>query len=264
MEATLDVKMPGDHTDRAALARNELRRHARWAAAGGRPRRARRRQTTAPVRDPRGYTAWLVAPVLPRGSGATPRQASSRWATRAKVLAPGDRRPRDALDRRQRAAAPRRDAALPGGAERRAQASFCRGWWGEGPGVDLGRGTKAPDEPRSRRRFYRSSRTTRGQRKIRTRYAKPGSGLPRPPKISSAPRGRTEQNSTERQRAEQTLQRERLAGLRHSVLAVLAALGFTDERRAPRSRRGGRRPRRPRRLARRGGHRGARLKTPSR
>jgi len=67
VEATLDVKMPGDHTDRAALARNELRRHARWTHLLEDDReQARKSGTAAPVRDPREHTAWLVAPVLPR------------------------------------------------------------------------------------------------------------------------------------------------------------------------------------------------------
>src|SRR5262249_19095448 len=32
VEATVDFKMPGDHNGRAALARADLRRHARWVA----------------------------------------------------------------------------------------------------------------------------------------------------------------------------------------------------------------------------------------
>jgi len=67
VDATLDVKMPGDHTDRTALARNELRRLARWARLLESLRdHARETRTPLALRDPRDYAAWLVAPTLPR------------------------------------------------------------------------------------------------------------------------------------------------------------------------------------------------------
>ncbi len=47
-EATLDVKMPGDHCDRPALARNELRRLARWTRLLE-ELRDRARETGAPL-----------------------------------------------------------------------------------------------------------------------------------------------------------------------------------------------------------------------
>ncbi|MFO0609060.1 MAG: hypothetical protein U0324_38190 [Polyangiales bacterium] len=66
-EATLDVKMPGDHCDRPALVRNELRRLARWVRLLE-DLRDQARETGGPleVRDPREDAAWLVAPALAR------------------------------------------------------------------------------------------------------------------------------------------------------------------------------------------------------
>ncbi len=59
VEATLDVKMPGDHLDRACLARCELRRQARWVQhLEGDP---------APKDpDPSEYATWVVAPHVPK------------------------------------------------------------------------------------------------------------------------------------------------------------------------------------------------------
>ena len=83
VEATLDVKMPGDHTDRAALARNELRRHARWTELlEGDRERARKSGVAAPTRDPRRYTAWLVAP-----SAMAPATLAAASARRARSAA---------------------------------------------------------------------------------------------------------------------------------------------------------------------------------
>ncbi len=57
-QATVDVKMPGDHIDRAALARCELRRHARWVQL--------LEATPAPEHpDPRDVGDWIVSPNLP-------------------------------------------------------------------------------------------------------------------------------------------------------------------------------------------------------
>src|SRR5581483_11553011 len=58
-EATMDVKMPGDHIDRPALARGELRRHARWV---------RHLEAVPPPAepDPRDFATWVVAPHVPR------------------------------------------------------------------------------------------------------------------------------------------------------------------------------------------------------
>ncbi len=59
VEATLDAKMPGDHLDRAALARCELRRLARWVRhLEGDP---------APKEpDPRDFATWIAAPHVPQ------------------------------------------------------------------------------------------------------------------------------------------------------------------------------------------------------
>jgi hypothetical protein len=64
-EALTDVKMPGDHVGRAALARAELRRWARWVAlleeAQGSPS-----PDAAALLDPRDFATWVVAPHWPR------------------------------------------------------------------------------------------------------------------------------------------------------------------------------------------------------
>jgi hypothetical protein len=70
-EATLDIKMPGDHTDRAALARCELRRHARWVQRLEALRAADRNPPTGALAtreppDPRDYVTWVVAPHAPQ------------------------------------------------------------------------------------------------------------------------------------------------------------------------------------------------------
>lgn len=58
-EATLDMKMPGDHTGRSSFARCELRRHARWVQhLESKP------APTSP--DPRDFAMWVAAPHLPQ------------------------------------------------------------------------------------------------------------------------------------------------------------------------------------------------------
>src|SRR5262249_6054327 len=65
LEAITDFKMPGDHVDRPAHARADLRRAARWVtlleeAHGSRSPDA------ADLLDPRDYSTWVVAPHWPR------------------------------------------------------------------------------------------------------------------------------------------------------------------------------------------------------
>ena len=86
VEATLDVKMPGDHSDRPALARNELRRLARWTRLLEELREhARKTGTALEVRDPREDAAWLVAPSLARWV----REDASRGFFTLEAVAPG-------------------------------------------------------------------------------------------------------------------------------------------------------------------------------
>ena len=85
-EATLDVKMPGDHSDRPALARNELRRHARWTRLLEELRdRARATRCSLELRDPRDHAAWLVAPTLARWV----REDAARGHFALEAVAPG-------------------------------------------------------------------------------------------------------------------------------------------------------------------------------
>ena len=58
-EAVIDIKMPGDHIDRAALARCELRRFARWA-------RYLEQENPPPAPDPVEFGAWVVTSHVPR------------------------------------------------------------------------------------------------------------------------------------------------------------------------------------------------------
>lgn len=86
VEATLDVKMPGDHSDRPALARNELRRLARWTRLLEELRdHARKTETRVEVRDPRDYAAWFVAPTLARWV----REDAARGYFTLEAVAPG-------------------------------------------------------------------------------------------------------------------------------------------------------------------------------
>lgn len=232
VEATLDVKMPGDHTDRAALARNELRRHARWAKLLEDDRdEARRRQTTAPVRDPRGYTAWLVAPVLPRW---VRRDAAAGFFSLGDAGEGCWRLGIGAHETLWIAAneLPLRVEMLPFLVARsgRAQAEFLSWVVGvKGPAWTWDVVQKLPMSPEAADEFYYVPDDPEEQRKIRTRYAKRWvEAYPEAAEdLVGAARAKAEQElQQERQRAEQTLQRERLAGLRHSVLAVLAARGL--------------------------------------
>jgi hypothetical protein len=86
VDATLDVKMPGDHSDRPALARNELRRLARWTRLLEELRdHARKTETRVEVRDPRDYAAWFVAPTLARWV----REDAARGYFTLEAVAPG-------------------------------------------------------------------------------------------------------------------------------------------------------------------------------
>jgi hypothetical protein len=62
-DATVEIKMPGDHTDRVALARAELRRQARYVRTLEAPTDP---AAALPSFDPRDYACWMVAPHLPR------------------------------------------------------------------------------------------------------------------------------------------------------------------------------------------------------
>src|SRR5215468_10044390 len=55
-EAFADFKMPGDHVDRPALARADLRRGARWVSL------LEEAQSGAALLDPRDHATWVVAP----------------------------------------------------------------------------------------------------------------------------------------------------------------------------------------------------------
>jgi hypothetical protein len=67
VDATLDIKMPGDHSDRATHARAELRRHARWVQRLEALReQAREARSPMEAVDPRDHAAWFVAPTLAR------------------------------------------------------------------------------------------------------------------------------------------------------------------------------------------------------
>ena len=63
VDATVEMKMRGDHTDRAALARGELRRHARWVWHLEALRESESPAVTPDVRD---HAMWFVAPHLPQ------------------------------------------------------------------------------------------------------------------------------------------------------------------------------------------------------
>ena len=64
-EALADFKMPGDHVGRAALARADLRRSARWVALLEEAQASRTPDAAAQL-DPRDYATWVVAPHWPR------------------------------------------------------------------------------------------------------------------------------------------------------------------------------------------------------
>ena len=67
VDATVEMKMRGDHTDRAALARGELRRQARWVRRLEELRtKATSRDDEEPAPDTRDHATWFVAPHLPR------------------------------------------------------------------------------------------------------------------------------------------------------------------------------------------------------
>jgi len=86
VDATLDVKMPGDHSDRPALARNELRRLARWTRLLEELRdHARKTGDPLELRDPRDYAAWFVAPTLARWV----REDAARGHFALEAVAPG-------------------------------------------------------------------------------------------------------------------------------------------------------------------------------
>ncbi len=77
-EVTADVKMPGDHTDRAAFERCRLRREARWVA--------HLEQDPAPEDpDPQEFSAWIIAPNFP----AWLRRDEARGVIEIEVLGPG-------------------------------------------------------------------------------------------------------------------------------------------------------------------------------
>src|SRR5262249_26245132 len=59
-EALVDVKMPGDHTDRPALARAVFRRWARWVSV----LEEAKADATA-LLNPRDFCTWVVAPHVP-------------------------------------------------------------------------------------------------------------------------------------------------------------------------------------------------------
>lgn len=77
-EVTADVKMPGDHSGRPALARCQFRRDARWVAY--------LEQDPPPeAPDPRDFGAWLVAPNFPGWL----RRDEARGVLPIEVLGPG-------------------------------------------------------------------------------------------------------------------------------------------------------------------------------
>ncbi len=237
VEATLDVKMPGDHTDRAALARNELRRHARWTHLLEEDReRARKGGTAAPVRDPRGYTAWLVAPVLPRwvrsdaalGFFSLEAAGEGCWwlgmgAHETLWIAANE--------------LPLSVEMLPFLVARsgRAQAEFLAWSLGvKGPAWTWDVVQQLPMSPEAADEFYHFPADPEEQREIRTRYAKRWvEAYPEAAEdLIAAVRLKAEQElQQERQRTEQELQaklrQDHIAVLRHSVLAVLSARKLT-------------------------------------
>ena len=64
-EALIDFKMPGDHVGRAALARADLRRGARWVALLEEAQGSTTPDAAAQL-DPRDFATWVVAPHWPR------------------------------------------------------------------------------------------------------------------------------------------------------------------------------------------------------
>ena len=64
LDATTEIKMPGDHTDRAALARAELRRQARFTRQLEQARDAPEKSPA--THDARDYACWIVSAALPR------------------------------------------------------------------------------------------------------------------------------------------------------------------------------------------------------
>ena len=242
VEATLDVKMPGDHTDRAALARNELRRQARWTQQLEDDReRARKGGVTAPVRDPREHTAWLVAPVLPRW---VRRDATAGFFALEAVGEGCWRLGMGAHETLWIAAneLPLRVEMLPFLVARsgRAQAEFLAWAVGvKGPAWTWDVVQQLPMSPEAADEFYYVPQDPEEQRRIKTRYAKRWvEAYPEAAEdLIAVVRQQAEQAlAQERQRAEQERQRaeqeqrqraeqDRLAALRRSMLAVLAVLG---------------------------------------
>jgi hypothetical protein len=66
VDATVELKMRGDHTDRAAFARGELRRQARWVRRLEALRAEESSRDDVPTPDARDHATWFVAPHLPR------------------------------------------------------------------------------------------------------------------------------------------------------------------------------------------------------
>jgi hypothetical protein len=64
LDATTEIKMPGDHTDRPALARAELRRQARFTRQLEQARDAPEKPPA--THDARDYACWIVSAALPR------------------------------------------------------------------------------------------------------------------------------------------------------------------------------------------------------
>jgi hypothetical protein len=86
-EALTDFKMPGDHVGRAALARADLRRSARWVALLEEAQSSRSPDAAAEL-DPRDFATWVVAPHCPRWIEADVR----RGVLTVEEVGPGVRR----------------------------------------------------------------------------------------------------------------------------------------------------------------------------
>jgi hypothetical protein len=72
-EALTDFKMPGDHVGRAALARADLRRGARWVALVEEAEGSKTPDAAGEL-DPRDLATWVVAPHWPRWIEADQRR----------------------------------------------------------------------------------------------------------------------------------------------------------------------------------------------
>jgi hypothetical protein len=86
-EALTDFKMPGDHVGRAALARADLRRGARWVALLEEAEGSRTPDAAGDL-DPRDLATWVVAPHWPRWIEADQR----RGVLTVEDVGPGCRR----------------------------------------------------------------------------------------------------------------------------------------------------------------------------